>query len=693
TIREDLRLVMMSATLDTTRLAEHMAPCEMIHSEGRMFPVDVHYDSQAESRRDLRALPERIVRRVPVALRDTTGHVLVFLPGVGEIIRAREALADLAQREQLELLPLYGDLSPAEQDRVLSDGERRKLILSTNVAETSLTIPGVTAVIDSGLARQLNVHPATGLPRLDLVPISRASADQRAGRAGRTAAGRCWRLWDQASHSARAENETAEILRADLSGVVLQMLSLNERDLDDIPWLDRPPADAIDNALTLLRRLGAIDNDRRVTQIGHRLARLPAHPRLARLLLAGADLSVLREATLAAALLSERDPFRAGRWSGGQRDRMTTRVTASSQSDLVDRVTCMQLFHNSRITEHEGLTWEPAAARQVLRAAEQFYRLCESSRDERAEDPEQALRQALLAAYPDRLAKLRSGSRDRARMIGGRGVCLDESSRVRNEPLFLCLELSDGTGDARVRIASAIEAAWLDSSLCSERDELFFNPTRHQVEARRRTYCEDLLLEETPIAAPNDFRTSQLLAEHAASNLLRVLPADDSPAGRFRARVGWLATALPDLELPTLDDDWIRNHLDKLCVGSRSLDELRNAAWLDLFQGAVGYERLRDIERLAPGSITLPKGRQVPLQYELGKPPILAARIQEFFGLQETPRIADGRITVLLHLLGPNFRPQQVTSDLASFWQNTYPQVRKELRRRYPKHAWPEKPE
>jgi ATP-dependent helicase HrpB len=706
TVRPDLRVIVMSATLATEPVARLLGseagPCPVVTADGRLHPVEVRY----QKRGDQRPLPERVTTTVAEALKATDGHVLVFLPGVGEIMQCERLLAEMAGRQGHALFTLFGDLPPEQQDRVLDDVGRRKIILSTNVAETSLTIPGITAVIDSGLVRQMRVAAATGLPRLELIPISQASADQRAGRAGRTGPGRCWRLWDEAAHHARPAADTPEVLRGDLAGPLLQLLVLGER--DDFPWLDPPAAEAVAQALTLLHRLGAIDGvdatepclaTARVTPLGEELSRLPAHPRLARLLLAGARHGVLRETSIAAAMLSERDPFRTGQHARrGPRDHMTVRT----RSDVVDRVIALQAFHAGTPLRDADLELHPGGAHAVLRAAEQLYRLVEADLAPRAADPATALMQAFWEAFPDRLAKLRPGSGDRATMVGGRGLRLDGGSRVRQEPFVLAIDLADDRGEARVRQASAVDMAWLDeeplaaTTLAASNlrtvDELLFSPTRRQVEARRRTLWDDLLLDETPIAISDGAAAAAVLAREAAAQFDRVAPAADSAAGAFQGRVGWLAAAVPDLGLPPLDTASLIAMLPDLCLGLTTLDQVKAADWLSRLHAAVGYDRLAEIDRLAPAEIELPNGKRHPIRYEPGKDPVVAVRIQELFGIAETPRIAGGRVPLLLHLLGPNHRPQQVTTDLASFWKNTYPEVKKELRRRYPKHAWPDDP-
>jgi ATP-dependent helicase HrpB len=705
TVRPDLRVVVMSATLAAEPVARLLgagqgggagggeasqaaAACPVIHAEGRMFPVEIRHLRHGD-RRDVEVL---VAEAVAAALKESAGHVLVFLPGVGEIRRCQEAIGQLCERQGHAVLPLYGDLPPEAQDRVLDDIGRRKVILATNVAETSLTIPGVTAVVDSGLARQTRVSPATGLPRLELVPISKAAADQRAGRAGRTEAGICWRLWDEAAHHHRPAAEPPEALREDLAGPLLQLLAIGEE--DDFPWLDQPPCEAVERATTLLRRLGAIARDDSgrdgITSLGRALAGLPAHPRLARLLLAGAEHGVLREASLAAALLSERDPFRTPR-DGGPRDRHAIRT----RSDVVDRVLALLVFHAGGRVEDPALDPHPAGAQAVLRAAQQLHGLVAAPLADRAADPEAATMRALLDAFPDRLACQRPGSQDRGTLVGGRGVRL-KGSRLRGESLFLAIDLQDAGGEADVRLASAVDRAWLDeepaaAANLSTREELLWHPSRKQVEARLRTAWLDLVLEETPAAIADPAAAAAILAREAASDLTRVAPAADSAAGSFLVRTRWLATALPDLGLPALDDAALAALLPDLAQGLRSFADLAAADWLSRLHARVGHERVGEIERLAPTHVEV-KGRRHRLLYEPGKPPVLATRIQDLFGVRETPRVAAGRVPVLMHLLAPNQRPQQVTDDLAGFWQRTYPQVRKELRRRYPKHAWPEDP-
>jgi ATP-dependent helicase HrpB len=709
TVRPDLRIVVMSATLAAEPVARLLGeaaadgrPAAILSAAGRLFPVDVRHAPRGPRRE----LEETVAEAVAEAVRATAGHVLVFLPGVGEIARCERAVAPTAGRQGIAVVPLSGDMPPERQDAALADLGCRKIVLATNVAETSLTIPGVTAVVDSGLARRSSVAPATGLPRLELVPISRASAEQRAGRAGRTGPGLCLRLWDEAAHHHRPEADPPEAVRDDVSAAVLQLVACGEH--RGFPWLDPPPPAAIEHARTLLAQLGAIDrgataDDDVATALGRELALLPAHPRLGRLLHAGAAHGVLHETALAAALLAERDPFRAQARSGrGPRDTTTVRI----RSDLAERVAVLEALAAGRPPGRTDLEPHPGAVRSVLRAAEQLERLMtghgEASAPGGAAAPaaaaelEPRLMRALLEAFPDRVARLRPGGQDRGTMVGGRGVRLD-GSRVRGEPFFLAIDVNDVGGEAGVRLASAVEAGWLESGPAADAmlrcvDELLFHPTRRQVEARRRTYWGDLVIAETPTAIADAAAAADLLAREARPVLPRLLPGPDTAAGSFLARVRWLAAAVPELGLPALADADLAAELPRVCAGLRSLDDIPRADWLAALHERVGYDRVAEIDRLAPVQLELPTGRRYRLAYEPGAAPVLAVRIQELFGVRETPRVAGGRVSVLLHLLGPNHRPQQVTTDLASFWSTTYGEVRKELRRRYPKHAWPEDP-
>ena len=696
-VRPDLRLVAMSATLDPGPIAAYLgdggAAFPVIESRGRLFPVTISWLDPRQGANEPPPLPALVTSGVRRALDASEGDVLAFLPGVGEIQRCAELLAPLAAERGLAVLPLYGDLPAEQQDAVLRPLDRRKVVLATNVAETSITIDGVTAVVDSGLVRRLRFDSASGLDRLELGKVSRSSADQRAGRAGRQAPGLCLRLWGEWEHAALPDRELPEIARIDLAGPVLQLLAWGETDLAAFGWFEAPEAAALAAAQLFLRRLGATD-EHGVTAVGRAMARLPVHPRLARLLIEGQQRGFPRETALLAALLAERDPFpRRPRTERGTGPRQ------ASRSDLLDRLDALEDFERRR---GGASTLNAGAARFVLRARDQLAAMISSMQrtqpGEHREDRDDVLLRALIAAYPDRVARRREPRSPRGVLVGGRGVRLAEESAVLDADLFLCLDIDSGKGgtqsEALVRLASEVQPEWLPpESLRTSRD-LAFDETRERVVAWKRIRYEDLTLSEAevPANAVDSAAAGRLLAEAAAAHLDRALPLDEPEVAGFLVRLRWLAGAMPELNLPSFDAEDLTRLLPVLAAGKRSFAELRRAPLLAMFEGELTWEQRQALEREAPERLDVPSGSRIRLHYEPGRPPILAARIQELFGLRETPRLAAGRVPVLLHLLAPNGRPQQVTHDLRSFWETTYPQVRKELQGRYPKHAWPDDP-
>lgn len=696
-LRPELRLVLMSATLERESICRYLQQPPIISVSAETFPVRYVYSRyQASSTRGRAPTPRtRMVNQTEEAIRQAAheleGDILVFLPGVGEIKNVEALLYHDAIKHNWKLLPLYGDLSADEQDAVLVPSKQRKVILATNVAETSLTIDGVRIVIDSGWARVQRMDPAVGLNMLVLEPISKASADQRAGRAGRTAPGVCFRLWDEITGRSRAEHLDAEVLRVDLAGAALELLCWGEADLAAFPWLSPPTSQAITQALQTLRLLGAID-DHGVTPLGRLMNKLPLQPRIARLLIAGHALGVPHATALAAACLSERQVF----------DRQTRVPSANAPSssavecDLTAQVQALQQFARGGrrgAGEHELGTIKIGAAQHVFRVAEQLAAIVSEELGNCTDQPlVDQLQQSLLVAFPDRLAKRRGPNDSRGLMAGGRGVKLEEFSSVARSEFFLCLDVDAGGTEARVRQASAMELAWLPIEWRSQRDERFFNPSSLSVTTRRREYFLDLLLNETPVETVADEQTARMLARAAAERFDRILPAKDKPLHSLLARMRWLAQELPNAALPSFEIEQLTETIAGWCFGMRKLDDLKTLPWKSLFESMLSSIGRKQLDTQAPESLQLPTGRVVWLEYEVGKPPVLAARIQDFFGWRQTPRLAEGRIPLLLHLLAPNGRVQQITDDLASFWANTYPVVRKELRGRYPKHAWPEDP-
>ena len=655
-LRPDLRVVVMSATLDAERMSTYLGGCPSLDSPGRLHPVAISHELVPPG-------PEwagGVARALGRVMDSTDGDILVFLPGWREI---RQVADRLPRRNGIVVMPLHGDLSPEEQDEVLRPRpDTRRVILSTNVAESSVTVPGVRAVVDSGLARQLAHDPATGLDRLVTRPVCRASLAQRAGRAGREAPGTCLRLFSEYDDSRRPEHDLAEILRVDPSPALLQLAAMGE--LDRFDWLDAPPQAARARALATLETLGAIQGGR-LTRLGEEIARLPLPPRVATLLVKGARLGIPKLAARAAAFLAEGDPQRP------------SRPEHSVDCDLLHRLD--ELFPDKASPRDQRLA----------RVASDLER--QVSVGPRAADPRRAFAGALLAAFPDRLARRREGDSSRGMMAGGRPVKLGPQSALTESDLFVCLDVDDQPGEAVVRMASGICRDDLDPEQLNVETTVEFDERTERVAGRRRTLFAGLVIDEREVTAQLDDTTASILASAARDRLDSILPGEGTPAFHLLARWRWLAATVPGI-VPLIDDAFWTDFLARLCQGERSLASVRDKDWHAPLLESLDYKQRRDLDELAPARMTLPSGGTASLVYEPGRPPVLAARIQELFGWKETPRVAGGRVRVLLHLLAPNFRPQQVTDDLESFWNTTYQVVRKELRGRYPRHPWPEDP-
>ncbi len=734
--RPDLKLVVMSATLEAGPVARFLC-APSLRSEGRAFPVAVEFLAPAEAARDLR-LEERVAWAVRRALREEPdGHVLVFLPGAAEIRRAREALegAPAFGASGVEVVPLHGDLPPDEQDRAVRPSSRRKVILSTNVAETSVTIEGVVAVVDSGLARVAAHSPWSGLPTLELRKVSRASAAQRAGRAGRTRPGRCLRLYTSHDHDSRPEFDVPEIRREDLAETALALASLG---ISDLGWLEPPPPASWEAAGQVLRRLGALDPAERVTALGRRLLRFPLHPRLARLVVAATDAGAGAEGALLAALLGERDirERRDGSGMGGHGPASSTFTLdgATGESDLLELASLFEEAARERFAERKlrGLGLVPGAVQAVERARKQLARLAvrphpstetpstapaapsrpRSSARRRGTRPdgstsistERALLLATLCAFPDRVARRRAPGSGEVVLQGGGSARLAPESIVREAPLLVAVDAEErraragarpGTSGVVIRLASAVTQEMLldlfPDALRYEED-VRWNAAAERVDAFERLVYEDLVLEESRAARVDPERAAAELAGAALARGPRAFAAEGA-LDRLQARIGFTSHHAPETGLTSPSEDDLAAALRAACAGRRSFAELREASLEEALLGRLDPPQRQALARLAPDRVTLPGGRSVTVQYETGdKPPWIQSRLQDFFGMADGPRLAGGRVPLVLHLLAPNQRAVQVTTDLAGFWDRHYPALRRELMRRYPRHAWPEDP-
>ena len=695
--RPDLKLIVMSATLDVAEVAAYLGGCPVLHCPGRPFQVEIEHLAAA----DRRPLEQQVLAGLKrLSASGKSGHLLVFLPGAAEIRRAAEACAEFARARAGRVLPLHGDLPAAEQDLVVKPSAQRKLILSTNVAETSVTIEGVGCVIDSGLARVASHSPWSGLPTLNIQKISKASAIQRAGRAGRTQAGYCLRLYTQEDFAARPNFEVPEIRRADLAETALSLRIAGVDDLSAFQFFESPPRAAIDAAELLLRRLGALDTAGAITAIGKRMARLPLHPRQSRMVIEAESRGVADDGALLAAMVGERD-IRLEVRSSLVRARAVSQIV-SGPSDLLD---AMERFREAQKDRFSGarlreLGLDPAATFRVDRAQRQVSRLLRltTTAPLRAEEVDEALLISTLAGYLDRLAK-RRGAHSRELLLAGGGVALLSETSVVHEPdLLVAIDAEDrksaGGPNVLVRVASKVEPEWLlefAPDQIVDADELQWNPQSEQVERVQKTSFEKLVLEEKRGPATSSEPVAALLADAArAAPIDRFV--DPEKLEDWAGRSELLSRTFPEAGFPKPTADLLRSILAELATGKRSFAELQHPRLLDALAGRLTPEQARLWRTMTPERISLPGGRQLKVHYAKDKPPWVESRLQDFFGMSNGPTVCGGKIPLVIHLLAPNQRAVQVTHDLAGFWDRHYPAIRRELSRKYPRHPWPEDP-
>ncbi|AKJ98035.1 ATP-dependent helicase HrpB [Pseudomonas sp. WP18] len=675
---QPLKILLMSATLEGERLAGLLGDAPILRSEGRMFPVTVRWGRPFQPGE---YIEPRLVQTVLEALHDETGSVLVFLPGQAEIRRVHQQLADaLGEGGNVLLCPLHGELDLAAQRAAIDPAPpgQRKVVLATNIAETSLTINGVRVVVDAGLARVPRFDPGSGMTRLDTQRISRASATQRAGRAGRLEPGACYRLWSEDQHEQLAAYASAEILSADLAGLALQLGRWGMAP-QQLVWLDSPPAAAYAQAQDLLQRLGALEGEQ-LTRHGQAMAELPAHPRIAHLLLRGQALGLADMACNVAALLGERDILRG------------------AGADLHSRLVLLSGEERATRSAQGGVQ----RARQLARQYRGYLR---GKAEQAVADPDHPrwLGALLALAYPDRVAQQRRPGGAEYRLANGRAAQFAEADSLMKHAWLVVADLGSRQGqrEERIYLATDIDPALFDSVLAEQVrtvDQLDWDEREGVLRAERQRKVGELVLSREPLTGLDEAARSQALVNLVRRKGLELLPWTPE-LRQWQARVALLRRldleAKGESEWPDVSDgalldsleDWLMPYLGRV-------SRLSHFANLDL--SSIVHNRLpwplpQRLDELAPHHLSVPSGSSIRLDYS-EHPPILAVRLQELFGLADTPRIAGGRQVVKLHLLSPARRPVQVTQDLANFWRSTYAEVKKDLKGRYPKHYWPDDP-
>lgn len=662
-LREDIRLLVMSATLDGERVGKILGEAPTIRSEGRAFPVETRWlDAPWKKPNDRRDGFERAVAAcLAQAMGEETGDVLVFLPGVGEIERVQRLLDD----PDIDIRPIHGSLPFAKQRAALlpsSDG-RRRVVLATAIAETSLTIEGVRIVIDSGMARRALFDAGAGMTRLITRRVSRASADQRRGRAGRTEPGVCYRLWTKGEEGGFAASDPPEIADADLAPLALDLAVWGIEDPSQLQWLDTPPSTAFDQANELLRDIGALDGKGKVTPHGKTLAEMPLHPRLAHLLVKGREIGSGHRAADLAALLEERDPLR-----GAGADLALRLEAVAKGSANADRAVLARIKQAAKRLR-KGSDGNASASPGVLAAF----------------------------AYPDRIAKRRNGDEPRYIMTGGKGAIFhDKADPLTSEPFLVIPHLDGNPREAKVRLAATITRNEIDAqfgALIEEIQACQWNPRTRTVEARVQSRLGAVVLDDKPWKQADEGSVASAATEGVRSLGLGCLPWAGA-AERYRDRVRWArengAPDLPDWSDDALIDsleNWLTPHLGYV----RKESDLGSLDLAMILRGALDWEAQQRVDSLAPGSFETPAGTKAKIDYAQD-PPALEVRIQEMFGETRHPSICGGRVPLLIQFLSPARRPVQLTKDLPGFWSNSYADVRKDLRGRYPRHPWPEDP-
>jgi len=705
-LRPDLKIIIMSATLDAENLQGRLQPCAVVRSAGRTYPVRVEYlarpvDEKTTQVWDVAAREfERLIPEVP------EGDVLVFMPGAYEIGRTLQRLAASPAARGMRVLPLHGELSEADQDRAVMPADQRKIVVATNVAETSLTIDGIRLVIDSGLARVPRFDSYRGINTLLTEKISGDSADQRTGRAGRTAPGRCIRLWTEAQHRERPPKIIPEVLRLDLSEVLLTLMAsssalpeLTRNNVaENFPWLDRPDARALERALDLLADLGAISlADGRITDTGQRMAALPMHPRFARMLLAAGEFGCVRTAALIAALTQERTLLtrRPDEVTRQQRDH---RMDDESASDFFPLMQAWSYAreHDFDLEDCRRLGIHAQTARRVGQNWQSFLRIAEAEGMPAGPDSgdDEAVQMCLLMGFSDHLARRLHDGTMRCNLVHRRAGTLDKESVVRRWDLLVAAEIHErevqkNKVDVMLSLCTGVKEEWLRRFFpddFSTARSVEFDAAAKRVVAQANMVFRGLVIASKTVP-PTDDEAAHLLADEVSKGNLTLKNWNHS-VEQWIWRVDILARACPDLGIQPVTDEDIRHMVEQVCHGAESYKDIKERPVLAVVKNWLSPAQLALVDKWVPERLKLSNGRTPKLNYVKEGAPYIETRIQELYDVTRLPALAMGRVAVVVHILAPNSRPVQITEDLARFWREQYPVVKKELQRRYPKHEW-----
>ncbi len=695
--RPDLKIVVMSATLEVEALSGYFGNTPVIRTEGRTFPVAMRYLKPNAS---VAKLPpwELVARELPALLRDQPqGDVLVFMPGAYEIRRTLEAIRREPAARDCLVVPLYGALSAEEQDRAVNPARQRKIIVSTNVAETSLTIEGITIVIDSGLVRSSCFDPRRGINSLLIENNSQASAQQRAGRAGRMAPGVCMRLWPEREHTKRVAHDMPELLRVDLAETLLQLKRAGIAAISDFPWITPPPPLAVEHAVSLLQNLGALDADESLTPVGERMVAFPLHPRISRMLLGAEHYGCVPTLCLVAALLQERGILQRRAGTAVQERRLDV-LGGREDSDILLMIKAWELAQQATFRRDvcEDLGVHGGAARAVDALQKQLERAAESQGldcFEKSPLPESIYR-CLLMGFSDHVAMQTGGGR--CSLVGGRrGSTAPDSVVGRDQKLLLAAEIQEvgtrqGVVDVKLSALTAIQPEWLSELFpddLREHRRTYYDTVGKRMLAERQLCFRDLVIESKRVHdVTADEAASALAAEVIAGRI--AIKHWDHKVEQWITRINIVATACPEFGVPAVSAGDRLALIEQVCHGALSAKAVKHAEVWPVLQQWLSQDQVATVKAYAPERVTLQNGRHARLQYDDPSGPYIAMRIQELYDTQETPVICNGAIRVKVRILAPNQRPVQITDDLASFWQNGYDRAKKDLRGRYPKHEW-----